>query len=389
MTSFFDDLEAQLRTAARARAGTSAAAGNARLGRRRPRRWVRAGLGAAPALAAILVTLVVVGAALVLLGNRGHGGASGSPPPGGNIGALIAHTPQRQLHRELAYIAAAARDVDQSKACQPGQPAGGPYAQGSPGSDLLSILGVLRRPATPADRLSPRVLVGTPDVYRAYIRRALSVGGVSYYIVPARFAPSPQSNRCFELEAAALDRRLATIPASLRPPTRELQAAISVWFRDAAAKAPRVMICFVSVGGSDTGAQCGDSARGIEDGETGQDNNGTYSGVVPDGVKSVMLSFPAAGGHPARSVTTPVTGNVYAVHVGGSSTLAYRLAYLHPPTVIWRSARGRVLKRIAPPTAEIRAAECKRYPVACLLAAGAYVSSSSRSVAHSTSVRVR
>jgi hypothetical protein len=304
--------------------------------------------------------------------------ASKPPPPGANIGAIIAHTPQKQLRRELAAITAATRAAQSSRGCTLAQRVGvTSYVGGAPGSDLLSILGVLRRPATRADRLNLSGLEAIPDVYRAYVRRALLVGGVSYYIVPARFdrAASIPSVHCLALEVAALDRELPRIPAPLREPTRELQAALIAWERRATANAPRDTICFVSVGGNTTAGECGTSPEAIKQGRAGDDNNGTHSGVVPDGVATVTLIFPAAAGYPERSVTTSVTGNVYAIHMSRSP----RVDGLHPPTVIWRSVRGRVLKRIIPPptTAAAQAATCKRNPVPCLfLEAGTYSTSS-------------
>lgn len=329
---------------------------------RRPRRrW----LDAAPVLAAMLIAVAVVGGALVLLGHRGHGPVSGSRPPGGGIGAIIAHTPQRQLHRELAYIAAATRSVQTSKACQLQQPSGATYIQGSPGPDLLSILGVLRRPATPADRLNPKAVAGTPDIYRDYVRRAFSARGASYYIVPVRFdrAATLPSDRCFALQTTALNRYLPGIPASLRQPTRELQAALITYFRTIAAQAPAT-ICLVNVAGNDTGSLCGIAPKGIEEGlatDIPGTNLDTFTGVVPDGVATVTLIFPP----PAHAVTTRVEGNVYAVHASIHVSIPSRSRL--SPTVIWRSPEGRVLKRISPSNPATRARLCRQHPVACLL----------------------
>jgi hypothetical protein len=386
MSSFFDDLEAQLRGAAQTRAGASAPAGGARRGRRRLRGWLRA----APVLAAVLVALAVAGAALLLVGHRGQGGAAGSRPPGGGIGSIIAHTPKRQLHRELAYVMAATQAVHNSKACRLRQPVGVTYAQGSPGSDLLSILGVLRRPATPADHLDlSRLGPPVPDVYRAYIRRALSADGVSYYIIPARFdrAASVPSDRCFELQTQALNRGLPKIPTSLRQPTREIQAALIAWERSIAAHAPRDTICFVSLGHSSTGASCGATPQAIKAGQGAGNDDGTYSGVVPDGVATITLILPATAGHPVRSFTVRVTGNVYAVRTDQNPLHAF----LHPPTVIWRSADGRVLKRISPPTntAAARNRVCKQVPVPCLVIGASSGGTSSASGAAPVRTRQR
>jgi hypothetical protein len=92
-------------------------------------------------------------------------------------------------------------------------------------------------------------------------------------------------------------------------------------------------------------------------------------------VATVTLTFPASAGQPRRAVTAPVKSNVYAVHV----THGLPLGSHTTPTVIWRTVQGRVLKRIAPPTAADQAAACKQQPVACLLLKSATVTKSSSS----------
>ncbi|HXO09129.1 MAG TPA: hypothetical protein VN880_13905, partial [Solirubrobacteraceae bacterium] len=202
MSPFFDDLEEQLRKAARVRA-----AGKRQEPARRGERPVRAGLRAAPVLAAIVVALAVVGGALLLA----HAGtrrplASTTPPAGGGVGAIIANTPKRQLVRELAYISAATRETLRSPTCRLDQPTGVSIVHGSPSQSLTSVLAVLNRPRTPADRLNPELLAGTPDVYAGHLRLALSAGGASYFVVPARYDRSAwlPSDRCFDMQLAAL-----------------------------------------------------------------------------------------------------------------------------------------------------------------------------------------
>ena len=247
MSPFFDQLEDQLRSAARARAG-----GHEAPPARRPgRRWLHAGLRAAPVLAAVLVALVVVGGALVLLRHHGRGtpSPSGTPPTGPGLASMLAHTPQRRLHRELSYIAAATHSTLDSRACRLRQPTGVSTIHGTPGPALVSALGVLRRPATPADRLDPAVLAGTPDVYAGHARRALTANRVSYYIVPARYdrSASVPSDRCFALQIAALHQALPKLPSALRDQTRVLQAGLIAYAQRQAARAPRDTVCLVTV----------------------------------------------------------------------------------------------------------------------------------------------
>jgi hypothetical protein len=247
------------------------------------------------------------------------------------------------------------------------QPSGTTYIPGSPGRELLSILGVLSRPATPADRFNPHGVGSFPDVYRAYVRRASSADGVSYYIVPARYdraAVSPPA-RCFGLLVAALTRYIPKIPTALRQPTREIGTAYIAYLRSLAREAPRDAIYLVYVAGDGDGSSGQWTLKGIQDGFATQNSlgtpMGTFSGVVPDGVATVTLDLPAIGRQPAHAVTTRVEGNVYVVHASGLSHSQVS------PTVIWRSPDGRVLKRMSTSPAANRAYVCKRSPVACLL----------------------
>lgn len=371
MSPFFDDLEDQLRSAARVQAGADDVAPS-----RRPRRsWLHAGLGAAPVVAAILVVLVVVGGALLLLGHRGgHGSqAPASPPASGGVNALIARTPKRQLDRELAYMAAATRKPLRSRTCAVHQPNGVSVVHGSPGAGLTSVLGVLRRAQTPADHLRPAALAGTPDVYAGHTRLALSADGVSYFIVPARYdaAASLPSARCFDLQRSALRAYLANITPSLRQPTLALQAGLIKVGRRLATDAPRSTICLVTASGDSGGADCGITAAEIKRGVPASYGQGTFSGIVPDGVASVTLRFRTAPGSPAHSVTGAVRGNVYAVHLANAPSVPVI------PTVIWRSADGHVLKVVPAPRPQTVTSACRHNPAECLVATAASVVTSS------------
>jgi hypothetical protein len=359
MSSFFDDLEAQLRSAAHAAA--DAPDGRApRVPRARRRRWGRRPARIdAGVLAAVAVVVVVVVAAVALLGHglRPAAPPPASPPPGAGIAELLQRTPAPQLRQEFGYIAAATRTVIASPACRVGHRTGASFAHGSPSPALVSALGVLARPAQPGDRADTSTLAVTPEVYAGHVRRALSAHGVSYYVVPARtdLAASMPSDRCFDLQIAALRRALPQIPPKLRAPTQALQAGAIAYFRNAAAHAPRDTVCLVNVAANDGGSACGITAAQIEAGMAPEDDQGTYFGLVPDGVASVTLM--TAG----RSVTTAVRGNVYAAHLGGSGPATA------PVTVIWRSEQGRERKRISYPGPRVSEAECRR-DVACAIA---------------------
>ena len=362
MSPFFDELESQLRAAARAEAG----APDAPRARRRQLRWWPARFDLAPVLATAVVVLVV-GGALVLLG---HGGHQPSPPPASpppanaGLATLVRKTPQKQLRREFAYMAAASKKVIASTACNVQEPNGVSFVRGTPDRALLSTLGVLRRPATPADRLSPGVFVGTPEVYAGSARRAFSAAGVTYYLAVAPFdrAASIPSDRCFALQTQALAAYLPKIPTALRAPTQALQAGYIAYIRNVATHAPRDSVCLVEAGRGGNGASCGITATAIRAGNGGDgDDNGVFTGIVPDGVASVTLSFPASNGQPAHSVTGVVRGNVYAIPYGGAHVPAPQ------PTVTWLSAHHRPLKTIPIPTRAQARAACQKQPITCAL----------------------
>ena len=360
MSPFFDDLEAQLRSAAQ-----SVAAGHDVPRARRPRRWFSpARLDLAPVLATIVVVVLIAGAALVLLGHGRHQPPSppASPPPGGGLAALIENTPQKQLRREFASIAAATKHVLATPVCQH-QLTSPSFVNGTPDRSLLSILGVLRRRATPADRPNPSVFDGMTDVYSGSARRAFSAGGESYYVAVAGFdqAASIPSSRCFALQANALAQYLRKIPSALRKPTQELQAGYIAYARNLFSHGPRDGVCLIDVGLIVNGASCGITATQIKENATREDDNGVFIGVVPDGVASVTLAIPAAHGQPSRSLTGRVRGNVYAIRVAGPGEQPIE------PAITWRSANGRVLKSIPAPTPAMKRAACRQQIVLCTL----------------------
>jgi len=237
------------------------------------------------------------------------------------------------------------------------------FVHGTPDRSLLSILGVLRRPATPADRPNPSVFDGMTDVYSGSARRAFSAGGESYYVAVAGFdqAASIPSSRCFALQANALAQYLRKIPSALRKPTQELQAGYIAYARNLFSHGPRDGVCLIDVGLVVNGASCGITATQIKENATREDDNGVFIGVVPDGVASVTLAIPAAHGQPSRSLTGRVRGNVYAIRVAGPGEQPIE------PAITWRSANGRVLKSIPAPTPAMKRAACRQQIVLCTL----------------------
>lgn len=102
------------------------------------------------------------------------------------------------------------------------------------------------------------------------------------------FIPSP---RCFELQRSALQGYLPRIPAPLRRDTNELQASLIAHDRGLATHAPRDTICLVTVPGTAAARAAGFLRARSGWGIAVSEDQGLYSGVVPDGVATVTLDF--------------------------------------------------------------------------------------------------
>jgi len=187
--------------------------------------------------------------------------------------------------------------------------------QGRPSRSLLSILGVLRRPATAADAGSGIAARGfISGVFVHYIRLGRVVNGSPYYIYPGIVGGCGTGETPHE---GIMD--LAT----------------------------NVDLGHGLVGATGGG---GATASQIEQGDdassstAGSSARSTVTMVVPDGVAKVTFRYPAgrASGYsrrisPAFTITTAAVGNLVVATLPRGNPL-------QRGTVIWRSAGGRVIK---------------------------------------------
>jgi hypothetical protein len=193
----------------------------------------------------------------------------------------------------------------------------GKALRGAPDKSLLSILGILRRPATAADTGSGIIGRGLiRAVFVHYIRRARVVAGSPYYLYPAVVGG-----------------------CGTREKPREGVMML----------ATKVDLGHGLIGGSGGG---GATAAEIEQGQLassgppGSSTSATITMVVPDGVASVTLHYPAgpASGYspkisPPVTITTTPVENLVVVSVSRSSPL-------QRGTAIWRAANGHIIKTI-------------------------------------------
>ncbi len=188
--------------------------------------------------------------------------------------------------------------------------------QGAPNRSLLSILGVLRRPATTADARSGIAAGGfISGVFVHYIRLARVVYGSPYYVYPGVVGGCGTGETPHQgiMELA----RNVDLGHGLMGGTG---------------------------GGGATAAKI-ERGQDASSGPPGSSTSSTITMVVPDGVAKVTLDYPAgrASGYspkisPAFTITTAPVGNLVVVTLPRSNPL-------QQGTIIWRSADGRVIRR--------------------------------------------
>jgi hypothetical protein len=330
----FDDLPilGELRDALAAHMGASVTAAAPAPGahaRRHARTWALAGARRAGLALAVLVALAVVAVGLVAVHHRtaspspdtpaGHGSSHSSIPTGPAppaAGGDIARA-QRQT---IAHDRACAQTANRGQTID----------HGAPPESMLSVLGVLRRPALAPDPTN-KVLhsIGWDagaGVYVNYIRRARTEYGRSYWLVPeARTTPfGPIPARCYGEFRATLKHDLRHASAATR--TRELGAQQQQLGAERQESEHRQGLCFIEIGlrtrphPGAVGFGCGAAAteaNPLSGGDGSGDTAGgtIQSGVVPDGFVAVTAHYPAVASAPALTLTSDVVNNVYVLKV--------------------------------------------------------------------------
>jgi hypothetical protein len=278
-------------------------------------------------------------------------------PLGAAARAASSEPPQLPTEAEQRYIDLARRQTiarDPRCTAPVNNQRGATSVHRVPPRALLSVLGVLRRPALPADR-STRMLMRNgfdagAGVYVDFIRRARTAYGKSFYVIPeariGMFGPIP--GRCYREMRGALQRDLRAAPPSLRAPTLRAQAQEFAIQRLEARQ--QQGLCFAAVslgfhgrlGGVDEGCSPGvPNVRNPLGGGVGEGDRagGTiFAAVVPDIVAGVTLEFSAGHGDPARAISSRAINNVVVFKI------PQRTAHQQFPShVILRATDGHIL----------------------------------------------
>ena len=378
MSSFFTDLEAQLAGAARAQTAAHGADWRGR-GRDRGRRargagGVRRTARVVPVSVTVLTAVAIAVLALTpactmrARGNASHGSASPPPSSNGPI-QLLPSNPNRTQRQEITYLydaqEAAARRTRSATATGhwpasaiPGRRPS--LSQADPSAATLAILGVLRRPAVPSDKLPPR-LIGAPHI-STYIPTARSrrsrtstsatsakpdtaSAPTTTSFRPATSTTSSQSRRDAGLSSALHSgRSCPTIPARLRAGVLALETLFVTQQRHNDLPYPGVCLIGINdTGNGGGGCDAGGSLSQIEDGTGAMPSGaptgvGVVDGLVPDGVRTVTFEYKRH-----RPVTVLSINNVFIVRRQGLPNYGF------PNTIVWRAADGRIIKVIHRP----------------------------------------
>jgi hypothetical protein len=232
-------------------------------------------------------------------------------------------------------------------------------SQGSPSPQLLSILSVLRRPATPADKLPARItynpyrrdptgtLPPVQGIYVRYIRYARHRDGANYYLVPAENVNwmEPVPARCYTAQRAALRRQLPGIPAHLRAGVLALEPRFVAQLRHDTSPHPGVCLLGLNdTGNGDGGCGLAATVTSLEEGhpiESGAPGGvPVVDGLAPDGVRSITFYY--RGRYPGHPLTALVINNVFVLHDPRDRLPDDGF----PSKMVWHAADGHVIKTI-------------------------------------------
>lgn len=360
-----DKLEHQLRASVARNAGQPRAA--------RSQSWSRG----VPALVVALSAATAIGVAVVALVALHHARPPSSgptPPVTTDHGSRFGRPPRDPgpIPRDVddAVVAASWNTAwAEDPTCGPGRGSaeGAAVSNGTPSAAMLSILPELLLPATNADRLPAQFYVNgrlrpfafrNGDVYVRYIRRVRVADGITFYLVPAAKLGRPPlsataADRCYRLTAAALQAKLPSVPSAERAATRrygDAEFALGRYNLETSSVNEGVFLFTERINGF--GVDGGQSPSTIrETGMLGGGGGGTppspivMDGIVPAGVATVTLQFPASRYRGQRLAPLNATGDViHNVFVIPIPTLFQRGAW--PATAIWRSASGSIIKTI-------------------------------------------
>jgi hypothetical protein len=269
--------------------------------------------------------------------------------------------PRSDERRAVDLINRASRDAQRTSACpQSHRPPDSTVNHEAPSDELLGMLGVLRRPATPEDQPPDdqfRFLPGS-DIDIDYVRVAHAADGHDYWIVPARdtlrFDPMPQA--CLHEIHKRLRQLSHGKPERVRRRALHFYNSMVKNDRRLATRGPREGVFVFDKpkdGMSGGGGGGGGGLRYLREhgqfGSSGINNRSAHvAGLIPDGVATVTSTFGTTYSrgpdrkprvYPAPITRTdPVKDNMVSFTVARSAEDAFA------NKMVWRDATGKLVK---------------------------------------------
>ena len=318
--------------------------------------WPRAIGRTVPVALSVATALAIAVIAITALHAAHRGGsrpANQRPVQRASRVPRLVHPPSPAQRAIDAVVGeATVQTIHSDQACQNAN-RGATIVHGSPGQQLLSRLGVLRRPAIPSSTLRTLLAAGFTAGSRVdidYIRLAQIAYGNAYYLIPEG-NPSgrePMPARCYSEMRTHLKQLTAHLPAAERTAALQQQSQNLQGMRQQVAQAA---LCFaivttrhvrppngVNSGCSSTTSFLHPGWQGIGQGDPvgGQ----IFAAIVPDGVATVTLKFSAGSDDPGRILIAHAINNVVAFKIPPHTAHAD-----FPSAFIWRSADGRIVNR--------------------------------------------
>lgn len=332
-----------------------------RKARQRPRHdrfrgvgWLRSVGAKIPAAASTATAVAIAVIAITAL----HSSSRRTAPPGQHNPAtrhvspavVVPPGPAQQQAINAAINKATNQAVHSDHACQ-SENRGQTRVHGSPGAQLLSQLGVLRRPAISSPSLQTLLGGGFSAgarVYVDYIRLAQVAYGSAFYLIPEG-NPSGRGSipaRCYTEMRTRLKRLTGRLPAGERAAALQEQSQAFRMMR--AQRQPGLCFAIVTTrhvrppNGVNSG--CGSTTAflqpGLDSGVGQGDRAGgqIFAAIVPDSVASVTMKFSASAKDPARTLTARAINNVVVFKIPPHTAHADL-----PSAIIRRSADGRII----------------------------------------------
>lgn len=324
------------------------------------RRWWPAAVRTLPVAAAVAVTLVVLVALLALKPGHVHPShqqpavSQGTPPP---VPTPLPPSLSHYLDRAGKALKSEDRACDGPVSYRSIAPRAASIRSGLPPRSMLSAFSVLARPATKDDRRMMALmkrhgrdrLAGYGGVYLSDIREAQYHYGGGYFLVPVADANGERTPvRCDREELMAVARAVAHATRAIRGRVLRHTAALIAYQRYNQEHPEGICLAHLNdrgFGGGGCGETANDLEQGIGGGITGgegdKEGGSIEAGIIPDGVATVTVQYPARRSHAGRrfrgfTTTAPVVNNVVVVNVPPGVDDAHR-------TVTWRAASGAVI----------------------------------------------